>query len=66
MTHCDTPMLPPQGVDSPNVIHAILYDLHKMTEGHQDAVTMAAIFTTATGGEKYSVTKIDYSYIKAI
>lgn len=41
-THCDTPMFFPQGIEFAHRDPRILVDLHKMTEGHQDAVIMAA------------------------
>jgi len=41
-SHCDTPMFFPQGVKFDHRDPRILYDLHKMYEGHQDAVTMVA------------------------
>lgn len=41
-THCDTPMFFPQGVEFSHRDKRILYDLHKMTDGRQDAVIMAA------------------------
>lgn len=41
-SHCDTPMFFPQGVKFDHRDPHILYDLHKMYDGHQDAVTMVA------------------------
>jgi microsomal dipeptidase-like Zn-dependent dipeptidase/anthranilate/para-aminobenzoate synthase component II len=41
-SHCDTPMFFPQGVKFDHRDSRILYDLHKMYDGHQDAVTMVA------------------------
>lgn len=41
-SHCDTPMFFPQNVDFLKRDSRILYDLHKMTEGRTDAVTMVA------------------------
>lgn len=41
-SHCDTPMFFPQGVDFTERDPRILVDLHKMTDGRQDAVTMVA------------------------
>jgi microsomal dipeptidase-like Zn-dependent dipeptidase/gamma-glutamyl-gamma-aminobutyrate hydrolase PuuD len=41
-THCDTPMFFPQNVDFGQRDPKILVDLHKMTEGHQDATIMVA------------------------
>jgi len=41
-THCDTPMFFPQHVDFGSRDPKLLVDLHKMTEGHQDATIMVA------------------------
>ena len=41
-THCDTPMFFPQDVQFDHRDSKILVDLHKMTEGHQDATIMVA------------------------
>ena len=41
-THCDTPMLFPQNIRFDCRDPRILVDLHKMTDGRQTAVTMAA------------------------
>ena len=41
-THCDTPMLFPQNIRFDRRDPRILVDLHKMTDGRQQAVTMAA------------------------
>ena len=41
-SHCDTPMFFPQGVDFGSRDERLLVDLHKMTEGHQDATIMVA------------------------
>jgi len=41
-THCDTPMFFPQNVRFDHRDPRILVDLHKMTEGHQDATIMVA------------------------
>lgn len=62
-THCDTPMFFPQGVDFAKRDPRILYDLHKMTEGHQDAVTMAAYLPQSRIGETFS-SKIDVEGLK--
>lgn len=62
-THCDTPMFFPQGVDFAKRDPRILYDLHKMTEGHQDAVTMAAYLPQPRIGETFS-SKIDVEGLK--
>ncbi len=47
-THCDTPMLFPQGVDFAHRDPRILVDLHKMTEGRQDATIMVAYLPQGT------------------
>ena len=39
-THCDTPMFFPQGIHFDHRDPKILVDLHKMTEGRQDATIM--------------------------
>ena len=62
-THCDTPMFFPQGVDFAKRDPRILYALHKMTEGHQDAVTMAAYLPQPRIGETFS-SKIDVEGLK--
>ena len=41
-THCDTPMLFPQGIDFATRDDRLLVDLHKMTEGQLDATIMVA------------------------
>ena len=41
-THCDTPMFFDQNVDFGSRDPKLLVDLHKMTEGHQDATIMVA------------------------
>lgn len=41
-SHCDTPMLFPQGIDFGKRDDRILVDLHKMTEGRQDVSIMVA------------------------
>ena len=41
-THCDTPMFFPQDIHFDHRDPKILVDLHKMTEGHQDATIMVA------------------------
>ena len=41
-SHCDTPMFFPQDVDFGSRDERLLVDLHKMTEGHQDATIMVA------------------------
>lgn len=46
-THCDTPMFFPQNVDFGSRDERLLVDLHKMTEGHQDATIMVAYIPQA-------------------
>lgn len=62
-THCDTPMFFPEGVDFSKRDSRILYDLHKMTEGRQDAVTMAAYLPQPKMGETFS-SRIDLAGIR--
>jgi len=47
-THCDTPMLFPQGIHFDQRDPRILVDLHKMTEGRLDATIMAAYLPQPT------------------
>lgn len=61
-THCDTPMFFPQGVRFDQRDPRILYDLHKMTDGHQDAVIMAAYLPQPKLGEQFSQ-KVDIAGI---
>lgn len=61
-THCDTPMFFPQGVRFDQRDPRILYDLHKMTDGRQDAVIMAAYLPQPKIGEKFS-DKVDIAGI---
>ncbi len=53
-SHCDTPMLFPQGVKFDHRDPRILYDLHKMHEGRQDAVAMVAYLPQPKKGEQFS------------
>ena len=53
-THCDTPMFFPQGIQFNQRDPKILVDLHKMEEGHQDAVIMAAYLPQPKLGETFS------------
>lgn len=62
-THCDTPMFFPQGVQFDRRDPRILIDLHKMTEGRQDAVTMVAYLPQPKIGETFS-SKIDLKGIR--
>ena len=47
-SHCDTPMFFPQGVDFSQRDDRILVDLHKMTDGRQDATIMVAYLPQPT------------------
>lgn len=53
-THCDTPMFFPQGIHFNQRDPRILVDMHKMAEGHQDAVIMAAYLPQPKLGETFS------------
>lgn len=52
-THCDTPMFFPQGVHFEHRDSRILVDLHKMTDGRQDATTMVAYLPQPQEGENF-------------
>ena len=51
-THCDTPMFFPKGVDFGSRDQQLLVDLHKMTEGRQDATIMVAYLPQPTDQPK--------------
>ena len=51
-THCDTPMFFPQGIHFDHRDRKILVDLHKMTEGRQDATIMVAYLPQPTDNPK--------------
>ena len=53
-THCDTPMFFPQGIHFERRDPRILVDMHKMGEGRQDAVIMAAYLPQPKIGEAFS------------
>lgn len=53
-THCDTPMFFPQGIHFDHRDSRILVDLHKMTDGCQDATTMVAYLPQPKIGETFS------------
>ncbi len=53
-THCDTPMFFPQGVDFGSRDSRILVDLHKMSEGHQDATIMVSYLPQPEQGETFT------------
>lgn len=52
-THCDTPMFFPLNVRFDQRDPRILVDLHKMTEGRQDATTMVAYLPQPKAGEAF-------------
>ena len=58
-THCDTPMFFPQGIRFDHRDPKILVDLHKMTEGRQDATIMVAYLPQPQIGETFS-SKVDF------
>lgn len=53
-THCDTPMFFHHDVDFLKRDDRILVDLHKMTEGRQDATTMVAYLPQTAPGEAFA------------
>ena len=53
-THCDTPMFFSQDINFNHRDSRILVDLHKMTEGHQDATIMVAYLPQPKLGETFS------------
>lgn len=53
-THCDTPMFFHEGIHFDRRDERILVDLHKMTDGRQDAVIMAAYLPQPKMGETFS------------
>ncbi len=53
-THCDTPMFFHEDIKFDQRDPKILVDLHKMTEGRQDAVIMAAYLPQPKMGETFS------------
>ena len=53
-SHCDTPMFFPQGVDFGTRDPKLLVDLHKMDDGHQDAVTMVAYLEQPKDGKTFA------------
>ena len=58
-THCDTPMFFPRGVDFGSRDKQLLVDLHKMTEGHQDATIMVCYLPQPKPGEDFS-SRVDF------
>lgn len=61
-SHCDTPMFFPQGIHFERRDPRVLVDLHKMTEGRLDAVTMVAYLPQPKEGERFA-DKVDYRKI---
>lgn len=59
-THCDTPMFFPQGIHFEQRDPHILVDLHKMTEGRQDATIMVAYLPQPGRGETFA-SKVDFN-----
>lgn len=59
-THCDTPMFFPMGIRFDHRDERILVDLHKMTDGRQDAVTMVAYLPQPKPEESFS-SKVDFA-----
>ena len=53
-THCDTPMFFPQDIHFDHRDPKVLVDLHKMTEGCQDATIMVAYLPQPKIGETFS------------
>ena len=52
-SHCDTPMFFPQGINFEQRDPRILVDMHKMADGRQDAVIMAAYLPQPKTGETF-------------
>ena len=52
-THCDTPMFFHEGVDFTKRDSRILVDLHKMTDGRQDATIMVAYLPQPKEGQEF-------------
>lgn len=53
-THCDTPMLFPQGADIARRDPRTLVDLHKMADGRQDAAIMVAYLPQPAPGQTFA------------
>lgn len=53
-SHCDTPMFFPQGIHFEWRDSRILVDLHKMSDGRQSAVTMAAYLPQPKPGQTFA------------
>jgi len=65
-THCDTPMLFPQGVCFGQRDPRILVDLHKMTEGRQDATIMVAYLPQTYDGNPTAYANSIFDQIETI
>ena len=59
-THCDTPMFFSQDIHFEQRDPRILVDLHKMTEGRQDATIMVAYLPQPAAGEDIA-SKVDFN-----
>ena len=53
-SHCDKPMFFSENINFNHRDERILVDLHKMSDGHQDAVTMVAYLPQPKMGETFS------------
>ena len=53
-SHCDTPIFFSENINFNHRDERILVDLHKMSDGHQDAVTMVAYLPQPKMGETFS------------
>lgn len=53
-SHCDTPMFFADGIDFLKRDSRLCYDLHKMDEGHIDAVSMVCYLPQPKIGERFS------------
>ena len=60
-THCDTPMFFPQGIHFEQRDPRILVDLHKMTEGRQDATIMVAYLPQTLQSEELIVKSEEFA-----
>ena len=65
-THCDTPMFFPQGIDFGMRDPRILVDLHKMTEGHQDATIMVSYIPQDMTGNAFDYANSVFDKIEII
>jgi len=65
-THCDTPMLFPQGIDFATRDSRILVDLPKMTEGRLDATIMVAYIPQKSEESAFDYANSIFNQIEAI